>query len=411
MNTTACHAGAALAMLVVLAPWVAAQTGDGDRLDPKAVETVKAMCGTYAGLSAGGIGVQQTIRIAGSDATSSSVRNVRVLFSRPNRIRIEIDDDEGTIVIVADGKTRYDYVEALRQYVETEQETDIASVAGSALVRTLNAMTGRGLIVLELFTSDSYSSLMEGVTGAHSEGVEKIDDVPCHHVKLVQGDAVWELWATEGEAPRLLKTSADLSRVANAPADVKILVTCLLEERESGSELEKDAFAFVPPEGAEKVDAFGRAEPQQLIGKTAPDFEMDLLDGGKMKLSDAKGKRTVILDFWATWCGPCRMAMPILDAVAKDYADKGVELYGVNQQEKEETIRAFLEETGLSVTVGLDPAATIADRYLVSSIPQTVIVGKDGTVQAVHVGVSPAFDNDLREQLDTLLAGKVLSGQ
>jgi len=399
-------------MLVVLAPWAAwAQTDGGDRLDPKAVETVKAMCDTYGRLSAGGIDVEQTISVTESAATSNSVRNVRVLFSRPNRIRIEIDDDEGTIAIVADGKKRYDYVEALQQYVETEQEAVIASVAGSPLVRRLNAITGRGLMVLELFTSDPYASLMEGVTGVHYEGVEKIGDVPCHHVKLVQRDVVWELWATQEEAPRLLKTSADLSRAASAPADVKILVTCLLGEREPGSELEKDAFAFVPPEGAQKVDAFGRAEPQQLIGKTAPDFEMDLLDGGEMKLSDAKGKKIVILDFWATWCGPCRMAMPILEAVAKDYAHKGVELYAVNQQEKEETIRAFLDETGLSVTVGLDSSATIADRYLVSGIPQTVIVGKDGTVQAVHVGVSPAFDNDLREQLDTLLAGKVLSGQ
>jgi len=409
MNTFARYAETALAMLLVLASWVSAQTDERDSLDPKVAEVVKAMCGTYAGLSAGRIDVRQTISVAESASTSDSVRTVRVLFARPDRIRIEMKDDEETIVIVADGRTRYDYVEALYQYVETQQAGDIASVAGSAPLRRLNAATGRGLMVLELLSRDPYASLMEGVTASRYVGVQKVGDVACHRVELAQRDAVWELWATNEQQPRLLKASADLSRMANAPAGVTVGVTSLFETRELDSESSGNAFVFVAPEDADKVDAFGPMDPQRLVGRTAPDFEIDLLDGGRMKLGDLTGKNIIILDFWATWCGPCRMAMPILAAVAKDYADKGVEFYAVNQEEKEEAVRAFLEETGLSLAVGLDPEARIGNRYRVSGLPQTVIIGKDGTVQVVYAGVPPAFDSLLRGRLDALLQGKNLA--
>src|SRR5690349_4238380 len=85
-------------------------------------------------------------------------------------------------------------------------------------------------------------------------------------------------------------------------------------------------------------------EKHPLDGKPAPAFSLDLLKGGKATLADHKNKNVVILDFWATWCGPCVQAMPIVSEVAKSFADKGVVLYAVNEQEEADAVKAFLEK-------------------------------------------------------------------
>ena len=71
-----------------------------------------------------------------------------------------------------------------------------------------------------------------------------------------------------------------------------------------------------------------------MIGKPAPEFTLPLLDGGIFELAAHRGKEIVLLDFWATWCGPCRAAMPVLVDVAKEYADKGVRYYAIDLREE-----------------------------------------------------------------------------
>ena len=169
---------------------------------------------------------------------------------------------------------------------------------------------------------------------------------------------------------------------------------------ESAPPAKKDA----PPDAA-KPD---RPDPATLVGKPAPDFELELAAGGKVKLSELKDKSVVILDFWATWCPPCRKSLPVVAEVAKAYKEKGVAFYAVNQQEDEETIKGFQEKQKLQFTVALDPEGAIGEAYGVKGIPQTVIIGKDGTVQAVHVGALPDLKERLTKELDALLAGKKL---
>jgi thiol-disulfide isomerase/thioredoxin len=142
-----------------------------------------------------------------------------------------------------------------------------------------------------------------------------------------------------------------------------------------------------------------------LLGKPAPDFKLDLLEGGEFELAAFKDKKIVILDFWATWCGPCRSALPILAQVAEQYKSKDVILRAVDLREQPEKIRTYLKTTDFPLTILLDKDGSIAKLYGVTGIPQTVIVGKDGIVQAVHVGYSPEVKQTLQQNLDTLLAG------
>lgn len=150
-------------------------------------------------------------------------------------------------------------------------------------------------------------------------------------------------------------------------------------------------------------------ESHPLTGRKAPLFTATMLDGASFDLAQYLGKNIVILDFWATWCGPCRQALPILSQVAAEYQDRGVEFFAVDLRESPEDVQQFLDETMLSLAVVMDRDGAISDLYQVEYVPQTVIIGKDGTVAVVHVGSSSGLKAQLTRELDQLLAGEKLA--
>ena len=137
----------------------------------------------------------------------------------------------------------------------------------------------------------------------------------------------------------------------------------------------------------------GAASP--LVGKPAPDFEIDLVGGGRFHWSDYRDK-IVVLDFWASWCGPCMQALPQVDKVAREFAGQDVCLVAVNLQETSDQVKQTLERLHLETKVGLDTDGTVAKKYGTTAIPQTVIIGRDGNVARVFVGGGSRFDEALR---------------
>jgi thiol-disulfide isomerase/thioredoxin len=142
-----------------------------------------------------------------------------------------------------------------------------------------------------------------------------------------------------------------------------------------------------------------------LVGKPAPDFEIALVGGQRFRWNDYRGK-IVVLDFWASWCGPCMQTLPLVDKVAQEFAAQDVCLVAVNLQETPDQIKQTLDKLQLKTTVGLDVDGAVAKKYGATAIPQTVIIGRDGNVARVFVGGSSQFDDQLRSALQSVLSGK-----
>ena len=164
-----------------------------------------------------------------------------------------------------------------------------------------------------------------------------------------------------------------------------------------GNALEDSLFRFQPPTGTVRVRRLGMSAGESpLVGREAPDFTLASLEGETVALASARGD-VVILDFWATWCGPCRRWMPIVERAHAALADRGVRVYAVNLREDAGKVRQYLAQTGVRVPVLMDRDGAVADRYGAQSIPLTVVIGRDGRVVDTLLGVHTA--DDLTESL------------
>lgn len=135
-----------------------------------------------------------------------------------------------------------------------------------------------------------------------------------------------------------------------------------------------------------------------VVGGLAPEFEAAELDGDVFRLSQARG-RIVLLNFWATWCDPCRAEMPLLQARSRDFESAGLQVVGVNFDEPENEVRAFQDELGLTFRIVLDPGGQVQALYKVLGYPTTFFVDEVGVIRFVHIGSMDAdqLDGYLRE--------------
>jgi thiol-disulfide isomerase/thioredoxin len=124
-------------------------------------------------------------------------------------------------------------------------------------------------------------------------------------------------------------------------------------------------------------------KPSQKV--TAPDFSIDSLDGEQVTLSDFRGK-VIFLNFWATWCGPCRMEVQDIDELHETLKDEDFAVMAIDIQEKEKRVRSYMEGEGIDFPVYLDRDGRVAVEYAVSGIPTTYIIDPDGIIVGRAIG-------------------------
>ena len=346
-----------------------------------------------------------------------------VRVERPNRLAVVLTGDQpGSGTVISDGQSLVIHQKQKDgdRYESSPAPATLAEVVDNPHLRTMLGVGGADVVTKALLAEDPAAALLEGVQELSVAGAEEIDGSACTHLVARSESGNWDLWVATGDEPVPVKFVPTIGQLFFGGRNVDLSSTVIFDQWRLDPDFEAADFAFVPGEGCEKVDSLSdfanQAQRERLTARPALHSTVGFLikplslvgvDGSRFDASMQKDK-IVVLDFWASWCGPCRVSLPIVAQVCKEYADKGIVFRAVNLKEDAETIRAFLQEEPIDAPVVMDTDGAAAVAYRVEAIPHTVIIGRDGSVEAVHVGASEGMEAKLRKQLDALLEGKSL---
>jgi peroxiredoxin len=313
-------------------------------------------------------------------------------FAAPNKFRHETKDD---LLFGSTGEKAYGLKK--NQYFTEDAPksrvgvTDLPKITGPLLQE-------KDPSLLLAVTSESTPFLAAGATKIDKGDDVKLGDTSFPSLKVTTKQGVDVTVLLDPATSLLRQWTIDMKSALEArgrqnvkSAKMTIDYASVKPEAPAGG---AEAFAWAPPAGAKDAARMAAAGEEEapatvLVGKPAPDFELKDLDGKTVKLSQLKGS-VVVLDFWATWCGPCRAGLPLVTRVMESRKDKGVKAYAVNWQEEKADVVAFVKETKLGLPVLLDSTGDVGKSYHCDTgIPETVFIGKDGIVKKVLVGIKP----------------------
>ncbi len=135
--------------------------------------------------------------------------------------------------------------------------------------------------------------------------------------------------------------------------------------------------------------------------RSAPDFTLTDAKGQSITLSDLRGQ-VVMINFWASWCGPCREEMPLLEQIHQRYAELGFTLLGINVEENSADGREFILKHPVSFPILYDPKNNLSKLYDVIAMPSTVLIDRQGNIRYLHHGYKPGYENDYQDQIRVL---------
>jgi peroxiredoxin len=138
------------------------------------------------------------------------------------------------------------------------------------------------------------------------------------------------------------------------------------------------------------------------VGQPAPDFTLKSMDGKNFNLTEQRGN-IILINFWASWCGPCRKEMPVLQDLQEKYQDLGVQVWGINVEQENQAGKDFLANLELSFSIFFDETNKLSETYDVQAMPTTVLVDRDGIVRFVFRGFKDGYEKKYEKAIKQLI--------
>ncbi len=138
------------------------------------------------------------------------------------------------------------------------------------------------------------------------------------------------------------------------------------------------------------------------IRDEAPDFTLKSLDGNNLRLEEFRGK-VVLINFWASWCGPCRQEMPLLDRLHHRYEETGFTVLGVNVEGDSKPAQEIVDKTKVTFPVLIDEGQKVSELYDLEAMPSTIVIDRDGVIRYIHLGYKPGDESKYVEVVKKLI--------
>lgn len=341
----------------------------------------------------------------------------QIASESPNRLALSAKFESEAVQFVSDGEQLYIQLTP-EAYVVDEAPTSFEDLVSAMPVQL--GPQPEPMLWLSLAGLNPARSLLSGLASIEAVDHEPIGDVKAVHLRGVRPEGTqWDLFVSEDDSPRPLALVVDMTEMITrsnnlqVPEGYSFTIRYDFQRWEVDSDLDPTLFEYRPPTGADRFESVAdyltqtsESGPHPLLGQPAPELEAQPLDGEPITIGGQSGE-VLVLEFWATWCGPCVAALPKMAELGERFADRGVKLYAVNVNEPADAVKTFLQERELDLPVLLDPEGRIASAYSANAIPQTVLIGKGGRVEAVHVGFDAQESLELLEsELESLVAGR-----
>ena len=335
--------------------------------------------------------------------------NTSLAADAGGKVRAFRQDDRGTLLMVSNGENTWIYDSALRKYTQERAAVDWAEEPedsafddqeGQLVGKPIDTLDfGRGGLHLSINTARSSADLIRlmrfRLIGQYigidhydpdarlrrSERIKVGDHkIDCFVIALDSG--AHTLWV---DKRRFIVVRHDRTlRMAKSEKN-RVIFRVELTDFENGESLKAGLFEFRPPAGMAQVSQLDLPGMRaRLAGNRAPDFTASTLEGQLVNLSDFQGK-VVLLYFWATWCGLCRLEQPIVAGIYEKYKERGLVTFGVTGEDQA-TLRHFLEANQLKLPILLDSKRTLRKLYGSLAIPTLVFINPEGIVAEDYVG-------------------------
>lgn len=376
--------------------------------------------------------------------TGSEVKNtevdIQVIFEQPNKFIYMFQQNQLILNIISDGTSLYEYLPLRSEYTKTESPLAINGLISALSDLEMSAIDKKFISII--LSENPDKTMMNNVTDVQLLADEEINGIamkvilfkqPTSEFKLLidsQNNVIRKMILTVNDMFEYLKETTSGAKLDESAASreklksISLKIEWIVRKLFLNTKLAEDTFKFIPPESAKKVALLSVSEPtsneqikkgnviiekEQIKPKVskasagnAPKFSLETLYGNTFNLDDLNGK-IVILDFWATWCPPCRKELPLINEFYNSYGNTNdVILLTVNSENELQKVKDFIKEKNYDFPVLLDNDGKVASEYGVEGIPCVFVIDKDGNIDKKYLGYDPEIINVLESDVQRL---------